>query len=144
MNCKKAKALIFLGWHFFIHLLRRAFSVFAGPRQALSKSQIFLEQYRSDHIFAITPAERTVMPSFSECYNCRLCDLACPDWNVADPLSSPSYLVAGYSRSLTDFAHLKTVPMSCETCTACEQACPQNVPIKRIRAFVNDHLRHNA
>ena len=140
MTFKKAKALLFLGFHFLMHLLKRLGRVFSRR----SQSQTFFENYRHDHIFAISSDERLSLPAFSECYNCRLCDLACPDWNIAEPLSSPSYLVTGYSRSLTDFAHLKTLPLRCETCTACESACPQRVPIKRVIRFVNDHLRHNA
>lgn len=139
MNFKKLKALFYLGWHFFMHFIKKL--PFFSSR--LRGKKAFLSHYKNDHIFPISANERINMPNFHSCYNCRICDTVCPQFDSTDSLSSPSYLVTGYSRSLTDYFHLKTIPLDCQECNACESACPENVPIKEIISFVKNHVELN-
>lgn len=135
MNFKKFKALIFLGFHFLLHVFKRLFSFFQSPNGAHQ----FLSHYKSDHIFALTKDNRLQIPSFETCVSCRICDMVCPQFDTSNSLSSPSYLVMGYSRLMADYNQLGCIPLDCKTCTACEKACPENVPIKSIISFVKQH-----
>lgn len=136
MKLSKIKSLAFLGYHFFWHFIKKIFNL--SPRGLKD----FLAAYKNDRIFAISSDERNNLPGFSHCIVCRLCDLACPDLTngIAMPLQrmAPSFLVAGFSRSLTDFIYFKATT-SCGDCQACEEACPQDVPIKKIFEFMNGH-----
>lgn len=121
MKLNKIKSLFFLGRHFALHCLKRILHL------SRRNKKNFLLDYGPDRIFAVSPEVRAVMPAFSHCIACRLCDLACPE-------TTPSYFVAGVSRSPTDFHFLTDV--MCRNCSACEEVCPEHVPIRKILDFV--------
>lgn len=130
MNAKKFKAIFFLGWHFLLHFPKKIFFHNGGQKK-------FLDDYRPDHIFPVPPLHRQPMPHYSLCISCRLCDTVCPEIITHPELSAPSFLVTGYSRSLTDHIHFVPQSYQCGNCRACEVICPQHVPIKAIIDFMS-------
>ncbi|MCP5464363.1 MAG: hypothetical protein H7A33_04990 [Deltaproteobacteria bacterium] len=126
---KKFKSTGFIGLHFMIHALKKPFPFF---KTGLKR---FLNNYRQDHIFALSDKERAQMPSYSHCMTCKLCDLNCPKLASDPQFISPSYLVNSFSRSLTDLRLSNTLDF-CVGCQQCEQICPENVPIMDILHFV--------
>lgn len=129
MNVKKIKAVAYLGLHIILHFLKKIFKI----KQRHKKD--FIQSYKADRIFAITAHQRTEMPAYSRCYQCRLCDTVCPELATNPKLLAPSYLVGSFSRSLTDFYYYETV-YDCLDCQKCEDICPQDVPIKEIIEFM--------
>jgi Fe-S oxidoreductase len=139
MNLKKAKAYGFLAWHILRHYLHK---LFPRPRPDLKR---FFEHYGAEGIFAIDAPTRAKMPAFSRCYVCRLCDTVCP--NLADHpgFLPPSYVVGGFSRSLTDYARFRPADTDCgDACRDCEDICPQHVPIGDMIAHMRRHSAHGA
>lgn len=133
MNLKKAKAYGYLAWHVLVHYAR-----FLFPRQR-PDLKLFFKHYGAEGIFAVDAATREKMPSFSGCYACRLCDTVCPELAANPRFLAPSYVVTGFSRSLTDYAWFDAADAECASCRACEDACPQNVPIGDIIAHMRRH-----
>lgn len=132
MDAKKINALAFLGWHFVTHFFKKALR-HTGPGDKL-----FLNSYATDGIFAIDKGTRARMPSFSHCLSCRLCDVVCPEILAKPGLLPPSYMVASFSRSLTDYALFRKESFDCGTCRECETICPERVPIREIVDFMYD------
>lgn len=129
VGLQKIGALSFLGYHFVKHSVRRLFGI-----SRRDKSH-FLKDYAPDGIFAVSGVERSAMPDYSRCVMCRLCDVVCPEISTKS-LLAPSYLVTGFSRSLTDYHRFSQGSFACGDCRACEDVCPQNVPIRKIVEFM--------
>jgi succinate dehydrogenase/fumarate reductase-like Fe-S protein len=130
VGLQKIQALLFLGCHFVKHGVRRLFRISRRGRPH------FLKDYAPDGIFAVSPSERRGMPDYSRCVMCRLCDGVCPEISVKSSLLAPSYVVAGFARSLTDFHWFSRESFVCRDCQACEDACPQHVPIRKMVEFM--------
>jgi heterodisulfide reductase subunit C len=125
---RKFKAISFLGCHFFIHMAKKLFFIRSRGKSA------FLKDYKPDHIFAISSEQRKLMPNYSSCYHCNLCDTVCPQLknNLA-----PSYIVSALSRSLPDY-NLFPTDYDCQDCQKCEDICPEHVPIKKLIEFIKE------
>jgi len=131
MNLKKIKAIAFLGLYFVLHIFKKIFKIKQRHKQD------FLQSYKADRIFAISPERRREMPDYSKCYQCKLCDTVCPELNTKNRLLAPSFIVGSFSRSLTDFYYYET-DYDCTDCQKCEDICPQDVPITKIIAFMKE------
>lgn len=131
MNIKKIKALAFIGWHVVTHFFKK---IIPQANKGLPK---FLKNYQNDGVFAISPSVRQNMPSFSQCYFCKLCDTVCPDLITHKKILAPSYIVSAFSRSLTDYRYFES-QLTCQNCQECETICPQDVPIKTIVEFMQN------
>lgn len=130
VGLQKIRAFSFLGYHFVKHSVRRFLGI---KRRGRSH---FLKDYASDGIFTVSSSERDGMPDYSRCVMCRLCDVVCPEISVKPSLLAPSYLVMGFSRSLTDYPHFSQESFACGDCHTCEDVCPQHVPIRKIIEFM--------
>lgn len=130
VGLQKIRALSFLGYHFVKHGVRRFLGI---ARRGQSH---FLKDYAPDGIFAVSPSERSGMLDYSRCVMCRLCDVVCSEISVKPSLLAPSYVVMGFSRSLTDYPHFSQESFACDDCRACEDACPQHVPIRKMVEFM--------
>lgn len=131
MSPKKLAAIAFLGFHLILHFIKKILG-----RSQRHKHE-FIASYRDDHIFPLPPERRRQMYDHSHCYVCRLCDTVCPQIISTPGALAPSYIVAGFARSLTDY-HYFNADDGCMDCKMCEDACPQNVPIKEIIVFMNE------
>ncbi len=130
ISLKKIKALIFLGIHFALHIIKKLFRI------DQRKKADFLNAYKEDNIYSIDPKWREQMPDFSSCFHCHICDVYYPNLN-SEKKMSPSYLVGSFSRSLTDFNVLDEA-LSTKDYEECEKHCPQNVPICGIVEFMKE------
>ena len=136
---RRLLALFFLAWRAVVlHPLRAAL---AGPRG----KQRFLDNYAPEALVPYTAAERRVLPRFSGCIQCGLCDAICPlvprlpkaDWR------GPSLFAVAYSRATPELKQLRK-PIAlldeCGTCSACHTVCPRGVPLLEIFAFTRQKL----
>lgn len=114
-----------------LHAFRRIF----GLKQRRKKE--FLESYKADRIFSISPQQRQNMPDYSRCLYCGLCDVVCPELQIKPQNLSPSYIVGSFSRSLTDYTYFNS-DYNCESCGLCQSVCPQDIPIKDIVNFMQE------
>ena len=113
-----------------------------GRRLTLRKSPglgSFLKNYLGDRVVPFTAEEHRLLPSFSRCISCGLCDSLCPAVKTfsQDRFLGPSF-VAHAARSIPDFAIAPLDMGACEGCRGCESICPERVPIKRIISFMRD------
>lgn len=130
VGLQKIGAFSFLGYHFVKQGVRRLLGI---SRRGKSH---FLKDYAADDIFVVSASERDAMPDYSRCVMCRLCDVVCPEISVKPLLLAPSYVVMGFSRSLTDYHRFSQESFACAECRACEDACPQHVPIRKMIEFM--------
>ena len=98
--------------------------------------------YDADGLPPVTPAERAVMPSFSGCIACGLCDRG-ESGRIA--ASGGAYrgvmaLVLAGSRSMPDYraAAYSFGFVSDEVLAEKERICPTQVPFRAIARFVRD------
>ncbi|MCA1826776.1 MAG: 4Fe-4S dicluster domain-containing protein [Myxococcales bacterium] len=136
---RRLLALFFLAWRAVVlHPLRNALAGSRGKER-------FLENYAPEALVPYSAAERRVLPRFSGCIQCGLCDAICPlvprlprrQWR------GPSLFAVAYSRSTPELSHLRT-PIglldNCGTCSACQTVCPRAVPLLEIFAFTRRKL----
>ncbi len=118
------------------HLLRKAFTPGGGGRER------FLASYGDEGLFPLDADQRARMPAFSGCIGCGLCDTACPTLAAAHRQlwAGPSDLASALHRSLPDFSLLGpqlALFAACGDCRACEQLCPQGVPLRELAAAIS-------
>ena len=98
-------ALFFLAWRAVVlHPIR---SALAGPQG----KQRFLDNYAPDALVPYSARDRALLPTFSGCIQCGLCDAVCPliprlpraQWR------GPSLFAVAYSRATPELPHLRTV-----------------------------------
>lgn len=130
MNVKKINAIAYLGLNFVLHFFKRVLHI-----NQRGKAE-FLEAYRKDRIFSVSAEHRKNFPDYSSCIVCQLCDTVCPAL-PGTATTTPSFIVASFSRSLTDFHLLNFDTNACTSCSHCEEVCPEDVPIKNILEFMN-------
>jgi succinate dehydrogenase/fumarate reductase-like Fe-S protein len=135
---KRLRAYAFLGFSLLLNLLRRPFR-----KTGIAK---FEAQYSADGLFRLSQAERANVSRFSRCISCGLCDLYCAGLAGA-PRRMPRALAIAGSRSLADYDALAGEAkawLGCESCGACEAACPTGVPLRELAAFVEVHAPRTA
>jgi hypothetical protein len=132
----RLKAILLLALYLLKTLGRRLFK-----RQG-SGIAAFRENYDADGLPPVTPAERELIPSFSRCIACGLCDRGEIGRIAA---SGGAYrgvmaLVLAGSRSMPDYraAAYSFGFVSDEVLAEKERICPTEVPFRAIARFVRD------
>ncbi|OVE82045.1 hypothetical protein BVY03_01995 [bacterium K02(2017)] len=126
MLIKKLQALFLLGTQFFKLIICKILRI------NRRNNSDFLNAYKNDHIFPIPKKHRGLMPDYSKCTYCYLCDAVCPELQIPNStITPPSYLAGSFSRSLTDY-HYFNISQTCSTCQKCQEACPQDIPLKEL------------
>jgi hypothetical protein len=129
------KALWLLGWALVRSLLRRLVTRRDGIHR-------FRKNYDPDALPAVTPDERHIIPEFSRCIACGLCDRG-EGGRIAN--SGGAYrgvmgLMVSSSRGMPDFRaaaySFSFVPDG--VLEAKERLCPTGVPMRQIARFVRD------
>jgi succinate dehydrogenase/fumarate reductase-like Fe-S protein len=126
-------ALLLLAWA----LVRSLLAPLFGTRRGLAD---FRRSYAPDRVPPISPEERTLMPAFSRCIACGLCDVG---EGAAIVRSRGAYagvmdLMLASSRNIPDFdvAAASFDAVGDERLAALEARCPTAVPMRRLAAFV--------
>lgn len=103
----------------------------------------FLENYRGDRLFPLTSSDKDWLLEFSKCFNCGLCDAACPalEQYPREKFPGPSYLVTTFTRTATDFWAVDLDFSMCQACSRCQQVCPNQVPVKEALEFIEAKAR---
>ncbi len=132
MRWKSFVALCFLGFHFFLRILKRIFFIQSPGLKD------FVDFYKKDRISTLTRKDKNLIEETSHCIGCGLCDSLCPAVGLLSRQTflGPSFL-PHLSRSIPDFAGV--VPLdfdACNGCRGCESICPEHVPLKRIIEFM--------
>lgn len=132
-------ALLFLGWRAIVlHPLR---ALLAGDRG----KQRFLRNYATEALIPYSRADRALLPRFSGCIQCGLCDAVCPLMRQLPPAQwrGPSLFAVAYSRATPELPQLRT-PLAhldrCGACRACQDICPRAVPLLDLFAFTRRKL----
>jgi hypothetical protein len=132
----RLKALILLALSLLQTVLRRVFT-----RSKLGIGA-FRQNYDADHLPPVSTEERALMPAFSRCIACGLCDRGEASRIAASggayrglmalvlsgSRSMPDYRAAAYSFSFVDDDVLAEK----------EAICPTNVPFRALARFVRD------
>lgn len=141
MDTRKAYATFLLGKTYIGHL----FSRLAVWKRGQGYSA-FKEKYLADNFFELTSEERKAFPEFQKCINCGVCIPSCL-FSVdisKDDLPDPEYYACSLSRPLPDLWTASDSIYKCTCCTACEDVCPQGVPISKIVRFVRRKIEQIA
>ncbi len=141
MDTRKAYATFLLAKTYIGHL----FSRLAVWKRGQGYSA-FKEKYRADNFFELTSEERKAFPEFQKCINCGVCVPSClfsVDISKND-LPDPEYYACSLSRPLPDLWTASDNIYKCTCCTACEDVCPQGVPISKIVRFVRRKIEQIA
>jgi hypothetical protein len=130
----RLKALILLALSLLRTILRRTFTA--------SKLGIgaFRKNYDADHLPPVSPDERAIMPTFSRCIACGLCDRGEATRIAASggAYRGPMALVLAGSRSMPDYraAAYSFSFVSEEVLAQKEAICPTGVPFVALARFV--------
>ena len=135
---KQVYSIASLGVAFCAHVLSKPFVDPATRGRAR-----FDENFREDHLTPYTPKQFERLTRYERCLNCGLCDAACAaseaGRNRSPDAVNPSLIPISVSRAQPLFhtaAGLAAFYAACGDCRACEDACPNRVPIKEIAAMV--------
>jgi succinate dehydrogenase/fumarate reductase-like Fe-S protein len=131
----RVHALLLLAWA----LIRSIIAPFFGGRRGLAD---FQRSYARDRLPPIDPEERRLLPRFSGCVACGLCDIG---EGAAIVRSHGTYggvmdLMLASSRNIPDYdvAARSFEAVGDERLKALEQRCPTRVPMRRLAAFVRN------
>jgi succinate dehydrogenase/fumarate reductase-like Fe-S protein len=143
VNLKKLGTYAFLSRFYIGHHVSRLWRSRKLIEGQLDK---FLDTYRGDRIFPVTPDERAAMPSFQACVSCGLCTNECvltapPGDLLGSVRIDPRDLAVAYSRSVPEFWSARDLVEACEGCGLCEEICPTDTPLKRIVRFIMEKGR---
>ena len=126
-------ALLVLTWG----LIRSLMAPLLGRRRGLSD---FRRSYAADRLAALTPGERQMLPTFSGCIACGLCDVG---EGAAIVRSGGLYagvmdLMLASSRNMPDYdaAARSFAAVSDERLAELEGRCPTRVPMRSLARFV--------
>ncbi len=126
-------ALVILAWA----LIR---TVFTHLMRATPGIDTFRRNYAADRLPPVTSDERRLLPTWSGCIACGLCDVG---EGVRAAAARGSYagamdLMLATSRSMPDYdaAALSFAHVSDERLAKLEARCPTAVPMRQIAAFV--------
>jgi hypothetical protein len=132
----RLKALLLLAFSLLRTLLRR---IFTSSKLGIGA---FRENYDADHLPPVSPDERAIMPAFSRCIACALCDRGEASRIAA---SGGAYrglmaLVLAGSRSMPDYraAAYSFSFVSDDVLAEKEAICPTAVPFRSLARFVRD------
>jgi hypothetical protein len=126
-------ALLVLAWG----LLRSLTAPLFGARRGLAE---FRRSYAADHLPPLSPSERKLLPRFSGCIACGLCDVG---EGAAIARSGGRYtgvmdLMLCSSRNMPDFdaAARSFEAVGDDRLAELEARCPARVPMRELAAFV--------
>jgi succinate dehydrogenase/fumarate reductase-like Fe-S protein len=126
-------ALLILAWA----LIRTVFTHMVGATPGIAT---FRRNYAADRLPPVAPEERRLLPTWSGCIACGLCDVG---EGVRAAAARGSYagamdLMLATSRSMPDYdaAALSFAHVSDERLEQLEARCPTAVPMRQIAAFV--------
>jgi len=139
-------SLLNLAYRFNLHMLKKPFLADTKGKD------LFIANYRDDHLFPMGPELRSMFPELQGCLACGACDAVCNPVSDARRhlFAGPSSLACSITRNLPDYHLLGGYLQqwgSCEGCTDCLHVCPADVPLKELAAFagavftVIQHLR---
>jgi len=133
---KIAVSIANLGLEFWAHVLKKPFI------DPVSKGrQRFEDNFREDHLRPYSHEQFARLPRYEQCVNCGLCDAACAAAKGPAAGLEPSLIPISVSRAQPLFhcaADLAALYAACGECRACEEACPNGVPIREIAAMVTE------
>ena len=131
--------MINLAFRFVLHMLKKPFTRRKGK-------QLFLDNYRADHIFPLPVEVRRRLPELSRCLSCGLCDTVCPNLSAARRhlFNGPSELASCQTRSLPHY-HLLGSALenwrACGECRECENICPTSLPLRDLARLVEEIMK---
>lgn len=125
---RRLQATVFLGRHFFLHLLRKLVGRRAGGLLE------FVGQYQQDGVFALRASDQEIFSWLERCLLCHLCDAACVGSTIS-PWSRPAWLIKIASRSLTHWREIQPA-QDCLSCRHCESFCPVQIPIASVLSYL--------
>ena len=134
---RRMQVILFLGRHLVQNLFEKWI---LGKRRGLRE---FEAAYCADRILRYTPEEKRLLPAFSRCIQCGMCDSLCPAGNAPFSSLGPSSLPF-LSRSIPNFAGLKLNLERCGTCRQCESICPTQVPLTQLLEFIRTKMESAA
>lgn len=132
---KKILAIANLGLHFIWHFLKKPFVRKNGL-------DTFFKNYSQDRILPLSKADKNSLIKYSECINCKLCDVACPSLFKLprERFPGPSYIVNTYARSVPDFWAIQLDLSLCSECNECEKICPNEIPVTEAILFIQEKI----
>ncbi|MCD6515791.1 MAG: (Fe-S)-binding protein [Candidatus Odinarchaeota archaeon] len=83
------------------------------------------------------------LSAFDNCINCGLCISVCPVVRVVgvERFPGPRSIGISISRALQNIIEMRDALFECTGCNACNEICPQKIPIKQIVIRLKDKLR---
>lgn len=92
------------------------------------------EKVKSLNLLQAEPGEDKLIAELGKCLNCGVCLPSCPVLEATsfDVFLGPRSMATTLSRVNPDFWNVKDLVYSCSECGACEEICPEKVPVPEI------------
>ncbi len=129
-------ALFFLGWRFFIHVLKMV-----SPFHKSPGLDHYRRNYEADGLTTISPVERNRMLGFEKCIACDACVhsyFVANHYDARQP--TPRDLALCLSRSMPDYPSARKVVDSWKGMDRFEAVCPRGVDLPGIVEMMKHHI----
>lgn len=134
----RLRALVLLGWHFALHLLRKVTLTY---RRGGAKR--FRANYDPDRLLPVEPNDRATLAAWQRCTGCGLCEAVCAEAGLVTrgPHAGPMVLMTAGTRDLSALPAASSaagdpgagIPGAAEAAAL----CPVGVPIPDVIAFAH-------
>lgn len=136
---KKIHAYIYLGWHFWLHILSKIFFLYRpGGLERVNQN------FEPEGLTPLTEDEREMMNSWQRCIGCGMCEAVCPELRVIPEYAKNTRLMGPQLIAESAMRDLSRADLTLPSAEALAQVdddrleaiCPVDIPLHSLAEFL--------